>query len=84
MLVAEVLPDSPAAQAGLRGGGRRDPASGDIVLTLDGRNVKAVEDIVSYLDGRNVGDRVTLTFLRDGVPHTTEVTLAAWPDNLTR
>ncbi|HWP28426.1 MAG TPA: trypsin-like peptidase domain-containing protein [Chloroflexota bacterium] len=84
VLVAEVLPDSPAAQAGLRGGGRRDPASGDIVLTLDGRNVKAVEDIVSYLDGRNVGDRVTLTFLRDGVPHTTEVTLAAWPDNLTR
>jgi len=84
VLVAEVLPDSPAAQAGLRGGGRRDPASGDIVLTLDGRNVKAVEDIVSYLDRRNVGDRVTLTFLRDGVPHTTEVTLAAWPDNLTR
>ena len=82
VLVAEVLPDSPAQRAGLRGGGRRDPGTGDIVLMLDQREVKAVEDIVSYLDGRNVGDRVTVTYMRDRATHTTEVTLAPWPESL--
>jgi 2-alkenal reductase len=82
VLVAEVLPDSPASRGGLRGGGRRDPGTGDIVLSLDGREVKAVEDIVAYLDGRAVGDHVTVTFIRDRVTQTTEITLAAWPDSL--
>jgi 2-alkenal reductase len=81
VLVAEVLPDSPAARGGLRGGGRRDPASGDIILSLDSREVKAVEDIVAYLDQRDVGDRVTVTYLRDGATRTTEVTLDGWPDD---
>jgi S1-C subfamily serine protease len=82
VLVAEVLPDSPAQRAGLRGGGRRDPGTGDIVLMLDQREVKAVEDIVSYLDGRNVGDRVTVTYMRDRATQTAEVTLAPWPESL--
>jgi S1-C subfamily serine protease len=82
VLVAEVLPDSPAQRAGLRGGGRRDPGTGDIVLMLDQREVKAVEDIVSYLDGRNVGDRVTVTYIRDRATQTAEVTLAPWPESL--
>jgi serine protease Do len=84
VLVAEVLPDSPAQQAGIRGGGRRDPGSGDIVLRLDNREVKAVEDIVAYLDGRAVGDRVTVTFMRGGATQTAEVVLSPWPENLNR
>src|SRR5579884_3739099 len=58
VLVAEVLSDSPAGQAGLRGGSRRDPASGDIIVAIDGHEMKAVEDIVAYLEGKNVGDHV--------------------------
>ena len=81
VLVAEVLPESPAARGGLRGGGRRDPASGDIILSLDSRDVKAVEDIVAYLDQHNVGDRVVVTYVRDGSARTTEVTLDPWPDD---
>jgi S1-C subfamily serine protease len=84
VLVAEVLNDSPAARAGLRGGNRRDPASGDIILSLDAREVKAVEDIVSYLDLRAVGDRVTVRFLRGGAAQTTEVILGPWPDEPSR
>jgi len=81
VLVAEVLPDSPAARGGLRGGGRRDPASGDIILSLDSREVKAVEDIVAYLDQRDVGDHVTVTYIREGATRTSDVTLDPWPDD---
>jgi len=84
VLVAEVLPDSPAARAGIRGGSRRDPASGDIILSLDNRDVKAVEDIVSYLDLRKVGDHVTVRFLRGGSPQTADVELGPWPDEPSR
>ena len=80
VLVADVLSDSPASRAGIRGGNRRDPASGDIILSLDGRDVKAVEDIVSYLDEKAVGDRVVVRYLRGGSPQTAEVVLGPWPD----
>ncbi len=81
VLVAEVLSDSPAGQAGLRGGSRRDPASGDIIVAIDGHEMKAVEDIVAYLEGKNVGDHVTVRFLRGGSPQTVDVVLSAWPDD---
>jgi S1-C subfamily serine protease len=84
VLVADVLADSPAAHAGLRGAGRRDPSSGDIILSLDGRDVKAVEDIVAYLDLRDVGDRVTVTYIRGGTTQTSEVVLGAWPEENAR
>lgn len=84
VLVADVMADSPAARAGLRGGGRRDPGSGDLILSLDQRDVKAVEDIVAYLDQRDVGDRVTVTYIRGGIRQTAEVVLGAWPEELGR
>jgi S1-C subfamily serine protease len=84
VLVAAVQPDSPAARAGLRGAPRTDPAAGDIILAIDGREVKAVEDIVAYLDQRAVGDRVVLTIVRGGATQTLEVELGAWPDELMR
>jgi S1-C subfamily serine protease len=84
VLIAEALADGPAARAGLRGGGRRDPTGGDIILTIDGRSVKAVEDIVAYLDLRAVGDRVSVSYLRGGEVHTVEVVLAPWPEDNTR
>jgi 2-alkenal reductase len=84
VLIAEALADGPAARAGLRGGGRRDPTGGDIILTIDGRSVKAVEDIVAYLDLRAVGDRVSVSYLRGGEVYTVEVVLAPWPEDNTR
>src|SRR5581483_2286574 len=84
VLVAEVLSDSPASRAGLRGGSRRDPASGDIIVAIDGRDVKAVEDIVAYLESKSVGDRVTVSFIRGGTTQTAEVVLGPWPEESSR
>ncbi len=84
VLVAEVLSDSPASRAGLRGGSRRDPASGDIIVAIDGRDVKAVEDIVAYLESKSVGDRVTVRFIRGGTTQTAEVVLGPWPEESSR
>ena len=82
VLVAGVLPDSPAARGGLRGATRNDPASGDIILAIDGRAVKAVEDIIAYLDQRAVGERVVVTIVRGQATQNVEVELGAWPEDL--
>ena len=61
--VVEVIPDSPAAKAGLKGAvsdrselPAAGPEGGDVVLSVDGQSVKKVEDISSYLDTKNPGD----------------------------
>ncbi|MBI4496728.1 MAG: trypsin-like peptidase domain-containing protein [Chloroflexi bacterium] len=86
VVVFEVVADSPAAKAGLRGGRAEQqgapPVGGDIITRVDGRPVKTVQEIASYLDTKRVGDTVTVTILRDGKPREVTVTLGAWPDNL--
>jgi S1-C subfamily serine protease len=85
--VVQVLPSSPAEQAGLRGAeragtvpGSRDlPPGGDVITAIDGRSVAKVEDVSGYLDGKNVGDVVVLTIIRAGERRTLNVTLAEWP-----
>jgi S1-C subfamily serine protease len=86
--VADVVSNSPAQKAGLRGAVRSStdrtpaqvPAGGDIVLSVDGRAVKRVEDISSYLDTKRPGDEVTVTIRRNGATQDVKVTLEAWPE----
>ncbi|MBI3979739.1 MAG: trypsin-like peptidase domain-containing protein [Chloroflexi bacterium] len=81
--VLEVVPNGPAAKAGVRGATSRVPTEvgrgGDVVTAIDGRPVQAVEQIVGYLDSLKVGDTVKVDLLRDGKPTTLEVMLEAWP-----
>jgi len=86
--VVQVMPNSPAQDAGLKGAARvrtQDPTQvakgGDVILSVDGQKVNKVEDISSYLDTKKPGDKVTLTILRDGANKDVEVTLGDWPDN---
>jgi S1-C subfamily serine protease len=86
--VVDVVSNSPAQKAGLRGAVRsstdrtstRVPAGGDVVLAVDGREVKRVEDISSYLDTKRPGDEVTVTIRRDGSTQDVKVILEAWPE----
>jgi S1-C subfamily serine protease len=85
--VAQVLPNSPAAAAGLKGSSHAQsdatatPAGGDVILSVDGKKVGKVEEISSYLDTLKVGDSVTITIRRDGQTRELKAVVADWPSN---
>jgi S1-C subfamily serine protease len=87
ILIAEVLPDTPAEKAGLRGGseeveieGATFLLGGDIIIAIDGQPTKTFDDLLAYL-GRYTqpGSQVTLTIVRDGNPRDVTVILGARP-----
>lgn len=87
--VVEVMPNSAAQSAGLRGAGRPStpgqstpPKGGDVIVAIDRQPVKQVEDVANYLDTKQVGDTVSLTVVREGRTVTLDATLTAWPDAL--
>ncbi|HXF68239.1 MAG TPA: trypsin-like peptidase domain-containing protein [Thermoflexus sp.] len=87
VLIQEVIPDGPAARAGLRGGSREVLVrgvtvllGGDIITAIDGHPVSSFDELVSYLVNRTeVGQTVTLTILRDGQERQVQVTLEERP-----
>ncbi len=87
VLIQEVVPDGPAAQAGLQGGTREVQVrgapillGGDIITAIDGHPVSSLDELVSYLvNHTEVGQTVTLTILRDGQERQVQVTLGERP-----
>jgi S1-C subfamily serine protease len=77
-LVFDVLPDGPAAKAGLRST-RRDASGelqlGDIIIALDGKQVKKPQDLFRLMEQDQVGQKVKLTLVRDDERQEVEVTL---------
>ena len=79
----------PAAKAGLRGGSTdaSTPAGtirlgGDVITALDGKPVGTMDDVVNYVQTKKPGDRITVTYLRDGRSKTTTLTLGTRPSSL--
>ena len=66
--VVEVVPDSPAADAGLR--------AEDLLLDVDGSPVERVEDLQRILSAEMIGRRVRITALRQARELEVEVTPA--------
>src|SRR5579884_1608670 len=77
VLVDHVLPESPAALAGVM--------DGDILLAIDGAAIHSVIDVREIIRQHKVGDGVILRILRPGELHERHirVTLRGRPDNLT-
>ncbi|MDX1610506.1 MAG: trypsin-like peptidase domain-containing protein [Halofilum sp. (in: g-proteobacteria)] len=66
-----VFADGPAERAGLR--------MGDVLLSIDGTDLPDVETLLRATTGMRPGERVTVTYRRDGRRQTTEATLAQRP-----
>ncbi|HSM58248.1 MAG TPA: trypsin-like peptidase domain-containing protein [Candidatus Sulfomarinibacteraceae bacterium] len=78
--VLEVLPDSPAAAAGLVGANPETGAGGDLIIAIDDRVIASFADLNSYLVfNASVGQTIELTVLRDGEEATLSLTLDARP-----
>ena len=83
-----VQPDSPADGAGLQGAySSQDEANqstelasgGDVITKVDGRDVSSIKEVADYINTKQVGDKMEITYVRDGETKTTEATLAQWP-----
>lgn len=75
-----MLPDSAAAQAGLRGAALAPDGSlvpGDIIVAVGDKPVRGVRELFARLDDHQVGEVVTLRILREGKPLEVAVTLQA-------
>ncbi|WP_395708519.1 DegQ family serine endoprotease [Reyranella sp.] len=57
-LVAQVQPDSPALAAGLK--------SGDVIVSVDGKNVDTIKDLTRMISATKPGASVKLGVWRDG------------------
>jgi S1-C subfamily serine protease len=86
VLVQVVEPDSPAAQAGLRGGtkviaigGEPVRLGGDIIVGVDDERVKSAEEFSQLIGDHKPGDRVALQIVRAGKRRTVTVRLARRP-----
>jgi serine protease Do len=88
-LVEEVLPNSPAEKAGLKGSsqevtidGETINVGGDVITAIDNQPILQMDDLIAYLaSSTKVDQKVTLTILRDGKQKSVDVTLAARPSS---
>ncbi len=55
--IAEVIPGTPAAVAGLQ--------RGDVLVSLDGLAVTGLDDVTRLLDENRIGQQVTVQVLRN-------------------
>jgi len=87
-LIVSVIEDGPAAKAGLHGSdetaevdGVKYSIGGDVILSIDGKEVRKIDDILVYLQrAKNTGDQIQLEVLRDGRTTNFTVTLEERPN----
>jgi S1-C subfamily serine protease len=78
VIIRSVADNTGAARAGLQGV-RRAPNGGllmgDVIVRIEDHEVTQWEDLFRALERYKVGDVVSVTYVRDGKKHTTEVEL---------
>ena len=68
-LVDQAEPGTPAAEAGLK--------SGDVITKLNGQSIKDAADLTRHVASLKPGDKVEISYLRDGAEKTASLTLAS-------
>jgi S1-C subfamily serine protease len=80
LIISYIDEKGSAAKAGLKGMTQDQYGRmflGDIILSVDGKEVNSLDDIYQVLDKKKIGDVVDVKYLRDGKTHTTKVKLQA-------
>jgi 2-alkenal reductase len=88
-LVLEVVEDSPAQEAGLRGSGETVSidgvdvrTGGDVIVGVDDRDVSSMDDLIVHLvEEAQPGQEITLSVLREGREHRIDVTVTERPQD---
>jgi len=70
--VADVMPNSPAAKAGLK--------TGDVITEYEGHTIAKAGDLSRLVGGTPVGQSATVRVLRDGKPLTLTAQIATLPE----
>jgi S1-C subfamily serine protease len=87
VLIQNVVANSPAAQAGLRGGQRPVQDSdgntvllgGDVILEFGGKKLQSMDQVVKLVEEAEVGSKVELLIKRDGKEGKVKVQLGERP-----
>ena len=69
--VFQIYIGGPADKAGLQ--------RGDVILSVEGKEVNSVSEIRSEVMSKKIGDKVKVTYDRDGKENTVEITLQEIP-----
>jgi putative serine protease PepD len=69
--IASVKSGSPAATAGLK--------AGDIVTAFGGESITSPDELTAAVGAKQPGDKVSVTYVRNGSTKTTEVTIGTRP-----
>jgi putative serine protease PepD len=69
--VAQVKSGSPAADAGLK--------AGDVITSFGGETIQSPDDLTAAVAAKALGNKVSVTYVRNGTTKTTQVTIGTRP-----
>ena len=76
VVIAGVIPNMPAARAGLRGIERNAGRLGDVIVAVEGKPVKTVAELAAALEQVGIGNTATVTIWRDGQTRDVKIPVA--------
>jgi 2-alkenal reductase len=76
VIVVRVLPNSPAARAGLEGAASAGGTVADVITAVNGEPVRNISDLATIFEQIGVGKTAQLTVERDRQSRTVEITVA--------